>query len=50
MVVLRSIYGMLVELLLFYKKCCGDLEKFGFEFNPYDPCVATRIKSASNTQ
>ena len=43
-VVLRSVYGMLVASLLFYKKYLGDLEKIGFEFNPYNPCVANRIK------
>ena len=29
-VVLKSIYGMLVALLLFYKKFCRDLENIGF--------------------
>ena len=40
--VLRAIYGMLVAALLWYKKFRGDLEKEGFVFNPYDPCVANR--------
>ena len=26
--------------LLFYGKLVGDLEAYGFEINPYDPCVA----------
>ena len=43
-VVLRAISRMLVAALLFYNKFCGDLENIGFEFNPYDPCVANRIK------
>ena len=43
-VLLREIYGMLVAPLLLYKKCRGDLEIIGFEFNPYDQCVANRIK------
>ena len=28
---------------LFYKKLLRDLEKEGFEVNPYDPCVANKI-------
>ena len=44
-VVLRVIYGMLVEDLLFYKKFRGDLKNIRFQFNPYDPCFANRIKS-----
>ena len=42
--VLRVIYGMLVTVLLLYKKLCGYLEKIGFEFNTYTPCVTNRIK------
>ena len=30
---------MLIASLLWYKKFCDDLEEYGFEFNPYDPCV-----------
>jgi hypothetical protein len=36
---------MLMASLLWYKKFRGDLEGIGFEFNPYDPCVANRIMS-----
>jgi hypothetical protein len=36
---------MLMASLLWYKKFRGDLEGIGFEFNPYDPCVANRIVS-----
>ena len=43
-VVLRVIYGMFVVALLFYKTFCGDLEDIGPVFNPYNPCVANRIK------
>ena len=35
---------MLAAALLLYKKFCGDLKNIGFEFNPYNPCVANRIK------
>ena len=42
-VVLRALYGMLISAMLWYKKFRGDLEEIGFEFNPYDPCIANRI-------
>ena len=41
--VLKALYGMLVAALLWYKRLRDDLEEIGFEFNPYDPCVANRI-------
>ena len=48
--VLRAIYGMLEVALLWYKKFREDLEKIGFEFNPYDPCVANkRVKGSQQT-
>ena len=40
--VLRALYGMLTSSLLWYKKFRKDLENYGFVFNPYDPCVASR--------
>ena len=43
-VVLREIYGILVASLLFYKKFCGGSENIRSEFNPYNRCVASRIK------
>ena len=45
--VLRAIYGMLQAALLWYKKFREDLEKEGFKFNPYDPCVANRTVDGS---
>ena len=33
-------YGLLRSSLLFYRKLRGELEEYGFEVNPYDPCVA----------
>ena len=42
--VLKALYGMLVASLLWYKKFRSDLEGIGFKFNPYDPCVANRMK------
>jgi hypothetical protein len=41
--VLRALYGMLVAALLWYRQFRQDLEQVGFEFNPYDPCVANRM-------
>lgn len=41
--VLKAIYGMLQSSLLFYKKFSKDLQDYGFEINPYDPCVANRM-------
>jgi hypothetical protein len=46
--VLQALYGMLTAALLWYKHLRGDLEKIGFKFNPYNPCVANR--SLSNLQ
>ena len=40
--ILRAIYGMIEASLLWYRKFRTDLEKIGFEFNVYDPCVANR--------
>ena len=41
--VLRALYGMLVAALLWYKTLQKDLEKVGFIFNPYNPCVCNRM-------
>ena len=45
--VLKAIYGMLQAALLWYNKFRQELEKEGFEFNPYDPCVGNRMKNGS---
>ena len=39
----RAIYGLLVSAMLFYKKFVRDIMKYGFEINPYDPCVANKL-------
>ena len=39
----KAMYGMLHSALLFYKKLKADLIAYGFEINPYDPCVATKV-------
>ena len=46
--VLKAIYGMLQAALLWYKTFRKDLESMGFEFNPYDPCVPTRLWMANS--
>ena len=40
--VLRAIYGMLIASMLWFKKFRDDLNKLGFSFNAYDPCVGNR--------
>ena len=29
--------------LLLYRKLCGDLEAYGFNIKPYDPCVVNKM-------
>ena len=45
--VLKVIYGMLQAALLWYNKFRQELEKEGFEFNPYDPCVGNQTNNRS---
>lgn len=46
--VIKALYGLLESAMLFYKKLSKDLIDFGFEFNPYDPCVAKKnVKAIS---
>jgi hypothetical protein len=40
---LKAMYGLLRSALLFYLKLVKDLTDFGFELNPYDPCVANKM-------
>jgi len=37
-----ALYGLLESAMLFYKKLVKDLQHYGFELNPYDPCVANK--------
>ena len=41
--VIKAIYGLLVSAMLFYKKLTKDLIGYGFQLNPYDPCVANKM-------
>ena len=36
----KALYGMLKSALWWYKELRKNLEAYGFEVNPYDPCVA----------
>ena len=38
---------MLRSALLFYRKLVKDLKEYGFEINPYDPCVAKKMVNGS---
>jgi hypothetical protein len=40
---LKAMYGLLRSALLFYLKLVRDLVDFGFELNPYNPCVANKM-------
>eukprot|EP00956_Cyclotella_meneghiniana_P026461 scaffold57247_cov37-Cyclotella_meneghiniana.AAC.7 len=39
----KAMYGLLRSALLFYLRLVKDLNEYGFELNPYDPCVANKI-------
>lgn len=39
----KSPYGLMRSALLFYRKLRGELIEYGFEINPYDPCVANKM-------
>ena len=41
----KAIYGTLKAALLFWRKLRGKLEDWGFEGNPYDPCVTGRAQA-----
>ena len=35
----KAMYGLLRSILLLYRKLRGELEAYGFNINPYDPCM-----------
>ena len=39
----QAIYGMLVSAMLFYCTLTKVLLSYGFELNPYNPCMANKI-------
>ena len=40
---MNALYGSMVASLMFYKKLVAALKSYGFEFNPYDSCIANKI-------
>ena len=48
-VVLRSLYGVLIEYLLWYKNFRSDIEEIGFEFDHYYPDVVNQVVNKKNT-
>ena len=47
--VLRAMCRMLIGGLLFHLKTKEDLELIGFEFNPHNTCVGTKLWTTSDT-
>jgi hypothetical protein len=45
--VVRALYGMLAAALVWFRQFKSDLETVGFNFNPYDPCIANRKVNGS---
>ncbi len=41
----KALYG-LMQSLLFYRKLRKEFDAYGFEINPYDPCVANKMTDA----
>ena len=39
----KALYGLMRASLLFYRKLQKELEDYGFEVNPCDPCVANKM-------
>ncbi len=39
----KALYGLMRVSLLFYRKLQKEREEYGFEVNPYDPCVANKM-------
>ena len=39
----KVLYGLMRASLLFYRKLQKELEEYGFEVNPYDPCTANKM-------
>ena len=38
----QALYVLMRASLLFYRKLQRELKVYGFEINPYDPCVASK--------
>jgi hypothetical protein len=44
----KTLYGLMQASLLFYRKLREELEEYGFEIYPYNPCVANKITDGGN--
>ena len=42
---MNTIYGTMVEIILYYCKFCKTLKLNKFKMNPYDTCVANRLEN-----
>jgi hypothetical protein len=42
----KALYGLMRASLLFYRKLRKELGAYGFEINPYDPCIANKMTEA----
>jgi hypothetical protein len=45
----KVLYGLMRTSLLFYQKLRKELERYSFEINPYDPCVANMTTGCKKT-
>ena len=43
----KAMYGLLQSVLLFYLRVVKDLKEYGFELNPYDPCMANKLMNGT---
>jgi len=42
----KALYGLMRASLLFYRKLRKELEDYGFEINPYDPCIVNKMTTS----
>ena len=42
----KALYGLMWASLLFYRKLRKEFEAYGYEINPYNPCVANKMTDA----
>ena len=39
----KALYGLLCRALFFYKKLMKDIQAYGFQINPHNPCVENNM-------
>ena len=44
----KALYGLMRVSLLFYRKLQKELKAYGFEINPYNPCIANKLQMEEN--